>query len=655
MKKDIFRIQQGKEGRARRIIARPYAKYDLSEEWDVGKAKTLSQFYLNIKKVNFLTYLILAVFLVFFVRLFNLQIVSGDKYSKQSEINRTRIQVLEAPRGLFFDRDGNQLVKNKPIFYLAYLPSDFSSTDEIIKKLKIISNLLSIDENDLLDIVSKNPKISYQPLPLLDALSYEEVIKLKTGLKDWRGLELGIRGAREYLFNDYLSHILGYLGKISQEEIKKEDYKDYRLTDFVGRSGLEMQYEKLLRGKFGKKEVEIDARGKVQKVIEEISPVSGHDIFLTIDINIQKKLFDLLKEQLEKAELTKGAAIAIDPRNGDILAAVSFPSFDNNIFSGKLSLDKYQSLIKNPDLPLFFRPLLGEYPSGSIFKPLVALAALEKGLITPSTTILSQGGVRIKQWFFPDWKSGGHGLTNLTKAIAESVNTYFYAIGGGYGDIKGLGIDNITNFARQLFFTKKMGVDYPSEAKGFLPSKEWKEQVKKEKWYIGDTYNVSIGQGDVLITPLQITNFMAYLANGGVMYRPHFLKSIKTDNGEIIVKKPEVLVDNLAQQQNIAAVREGLRATVDWGSARSLRFLYPFVVAGKTGTAQVGGDKQPHAWFTSFAPYNNPTISLTILLENGVGGSQNAVPVAREFYRWYKENYYDNKNNVSKDSALDTF
>lgn len=642
MKKDIFRIQQAKSGKSRKVVTRPYAKYDFSEEWLVGKLRAVTQFYVNIKKLNILTYLVIGVFLIFFVRLFNLQIVSGSQYLQRSDVNRTRIQILEAPRGLFFDRNGNQLVKNVPIFYLAYLPSDFNSQQELEKRLNIISKVLNIDEAELFATVDKNPKISYQPLPLIDALTYEEVIKLKTSLKDWTGLELGIRGAREYLYKDYLSHVLGYLGKISPNEIGDKHYKDYHLTDFIGRSGLELQYEKFLRGIFGKKEVEIDARGKVQKVTEEILPTAGRDIILTIDIDIQRKLFDLLKMQLDKIKLTKAAAIAIDPRNGDVLAVVSFPSYDNNIFSGKVSVSKYQELINNPDLPLFFRPLQGEYPSGSTFKPLIALAALEKGLITPRTTVLSQGGIRIKKWFFPDWKPGGHGLTNLTKAIAESVNTYFYAIGGGYGDIKGLGIDNITNFAKKFYFTKKLGIDYPGEATGFLPSKEWKEKVKKERWYIGDTYNVSIGQGDVLITPLQITNFMAYLANGGVMYRPHFLKAIKMSNGEIKENKPEIIVNDVAQQQNISAVREGLKATVDWGSARSLRFLYPFVVAGKTGTAQVGGDKQPHAWFTSFAPYKNPTIALTILIENGKGGSQNAVPVAREFYKWYKEKYFDN-------------
>lgn len=639
MSKDIFRIQYNNPKKSKISVLRPNSKYDLSEEWQVSKHSQTSQFASKLKPLSILNYVLIGIVLIFVFRLFALQVIKGRDYLIKSESNRLRTQVIEAPRGIFYDQSGVPLVKNKPAFYLAYLPSDLPSEEIFEEQLKIISAATNYNQSELKDIISNNPAISYKSLPLIDSLTYEEVVALKTNLKNWSGFELGTRGAREYIYRDSISHILGYMGLISEKDISNPLFGNYRLTDYVGKSGLEMEYEKFLRGEPGSRDVEIDVRGKIQKVINEKEPVSGNNIKISIDIEIQNKLYELILSQLEKSNLTKGAAVAINPKNGEVLAAVSLPSFDNNIFSNKISFEDYQNLINNPSLPLFFRPFQGEYPSGSIIKPLIALAALEKKIITPSTTILSQGGIRIQSWFFPDWKAGGHGLTNLTKAIAESVNTYFFAIGGGYGNIEGLGIEGITSFAKKFFFTQKSDIDFPSEAEGFLPSKEWKQEVKNERWYIGDTYNVSIGQGDVLITPLQITNFMAYLANGGIMYKPHFIKEIIKPDGEITVYEPEIVQRNLVDQQNIKAVREGLKATVEWGSARSLNSLYPFVVAGKTGTAQVSGDKEPHAWFTSFAPYDNPTISLTILVENGIGGSENAVPIAREFYKWYKEKY----------------
>ena len=320
------------------------------------------------------------------------------------------------------------------------------------------------------------------------------------------------------------------------------------------------------------------------------------------------------------------------------MAAVSLPTYDNNLFSGYIDQESYTDLITDDNQPLFFRALQGEYPSGSTFKPIVALAALKEGVVTPNTTFLSNGGIRVDRWFFPDWKAGGHGITNMVKALAESVNTYFYIIGGGYNNIQGLGVDRIVDFAKKFYYTQKLGVDYPSEADGFLPSRQWKEEVKKERWYIGDTYNISIGQGDVLVTPLQVTSMFAYLANGGKLYQPHFIKKIEYADGTYKDIEPVLLQQNLADPQHIAVVRNGLKAAVDWGSARSLNQFKPFQIAGKTGTAQANSTEEPHAWFVSFAPFDNPEIALTILIENGET-SNNAVAVAREFYRWYINEY----------------
>lgn len=640
-KKDIFKIQHEQSKKTQGVIDRTYSKYDLTEKWLPGNSQNSGKISLNINILKIYYYVIVLIVSVLIGRLFFLQIIQGESYLQASEGNRIRTQVIEAPRGLLLDRNFKPLVRNKPFFYIAFIPADLSTTDILNQQLTIISSITDREIDKLWEEIKKNSFYSYQSVPLVDNLTYEQVVSLKTQLDQWSGFEIGVYGNREYLYGSYTGHILGYLGKITREDLESGLYSSYLLTDLLGKSGLELQYENILRGQSGRREVEIDVRGQIQKIIKEEEPVAGSNLVLTIDVEIQKKLVDLLAEQLQKMGKTKASALAIDPRNGDVLAAVSLPSYDNNLFSGTISLVNYQNLLADENQPLFFRPLQGEYPSGSIFKPLLALAALEDGIITPQTTVLSTGGIRVASWFFPDWKSGGHGLTNLTKAIAESVNTYFFAIGGGYQNIEGLGIEKISNFAKNFYFTKQLGIDYPSERPGFLPSKEWKEEVKKERWYIGDTYNVSIGQGDVLITPLQITTFMSYLANGGTLYRPHFLKEIHYRDGQIDFFQSETLLKNTIEQKNISAVRNGLRAVVEWGSARSLNVLSPFNIAGKTGTAQVGGEKDPHGWFVSFAPYENPTIALTILVENGLGGDTAAVPVAREFYRWYKEYYYD--------------
>jgi penicillin-binding protein 2 len=291
--------------------------------------------------------------------------------------------------------------------------------------------------------------------------------------------------------------------------------------------------------------------------------------------------------------------------------------------------------LENPDQPLFNRAISGEYPSGSTIKPVVAAAALQEGLITAGTSFVSSGGIRINEWFFPDWKAGGHGITDVRKAIAQSVNTFFYIIGGGYGDFTGLGPKKLKEYMEKFGLNNKTGIDLPGERVGFVPDPEWKWATKNEQWYIGDTYHVSIGQGDLLVTPLQVANYIAAVANGGTLYRPHLAKKIVDPavqkDSDIL---PEVLDSNFVDPKNIQIVREGMRQTVVSGSARSLSNL-PIAVAGKTGTAQWGTDKANHAWFTSFAPYENPEISVTILIEEGIEGSTVAVPIARDFYQWW--------------------
>jgi penicillin-binding protein 2 len=329
----------------------------------------------------------------------------------------------------------------------------------------------------------------------------------------------------------------------------------------------------------------------------------------------------------------------MNPSNGEILAIVSLPSFDNNHFAQGISQAEYELLIKQPDKPLFNRAVSGEFPSGSTIKPVMSAAALQEGVINENTTIKSVGGIRIGQWFFPDYLAGGHGTVDVKKAIANSVNTFFYYIGGGYESFTGLGVDRIEKYFKLFGLGSQTGVDLAGEASGFVPSPAWKEEVKGEKWYIGDTYHISIGQGDLLVTPLQVAAYTSVFANKGKLYRPHFIRQVLTsgDTGFKELKEGPVR-ENFISDNNINIVREAMRQTVTAGSARRLTSL-PATSAGKTGTAQWSTKEKPHAWFTGFAPYENPEVVVTILVEEGGEGHLAAVPIAEEYLQWYFGEY----------------
>jgi penicillin-binding protein 2 len=337
--------------------------------------------------------------------------------------------------------------------------------------------------------------------------------------------------------------------------------------------------------------------------------------------------------------LNKGSAVVLNPSNGEVLALLSLPAFDNNLFARGISQADYARLIVGDERPLFNRAIGGEFPPGSTFKMTLAVAALQEKIISENTDFLSSGGLRINQWFFPDWKAGGHGQTDVKKAIAQSVNTFFYYIGGGYDDFVGLGADKIVKYGERFGFGQQTGIDLSGEANGFLPSKEWKFEVKKEKWYIGDTYHLSIGQGDMLATPLQIAAYIGFFANGGSLYRPHLVKQIKNQANEIVDEiKTETVRKDFIDSANVNIVRQAMRQTVLDGSARRLGALKESS-AGKTGTAQWSSKKDPHAWYTGFAPYENPEIAFVFLVEEGKDGSAITVSIAHDFLEWYFANY----------------
>ena len=591
-------------------------------------------------KIIFVLALFMAIILA---RVAWLQIIKGDYYYNLAEGNRIRIARIEANRGIIYDSSNRPLVRNVANFLLYFVPADLPENEQekrsIIERLsQILGTLSPADIENILTAVKPKSLESYQPLFVTDNIEYNKAMLLYLESDKMPGVYLSNKTKREYNLSSLsLSHILGYTSKINQTELDKYG-SEYLPIDYIGKTGIENFWENELKGQSGKKQIEVDALGKEKKIINQLAGADGHNLVLSIDIDLQKKLEETITNALKKSKLNKACAIALDPNNGEILALVSLPSYNNNLFARGITNDEYQALVSHPDQPLFNRCTSGEYPSGSTIKPVLAAAALEEGIINENTSFISTGGLRVGEWFFPDWKVGGHGVTNVRKAIAESVNTFFYYIGGGYGDFVGLGIDRMVRYEKIFGLGKQTGIDIIGEAKGFLPTKDWKETIKGERWYVGDTYHAAIGQGDITVTPLQVANYTAVFANGGLLYRPHFIRQVLSSDDKIIRQvdhKP--IKSNVVSSENIKIVREGMRQTVAAGSARSLASA-PVAVAGKTGTAQWSSNKPNHAWFTGFAPYDKPQIVITILIEQGGEGSSVAVPIAREVLEWYFSN-----------------
>lgn len=598
-----------------------------------------SDYLKQIVSYSFLKWSLISVILfliVFAGRAFFLQITKNDQFVAEAKKNYLRIIKIPAKRGLIYDRNKKVLADNFPQFYLSLVPDDLpKKVEEREKTLEEIAKLANLDLEKLKEALQKREKYfsPYSSIILLDNIPYEEAMRLKIAVLNIPGLEVGLGFRRTYrgdFPNQDFAHLIGYLGLASEEEISTGKYA---LDDYLGKAGVEKSYDEILRGVDGQKRLEVDALGIAKKVISETEPQNGANLILSIDADLQKKSQEILEKYLKSKNLKKGVVIALDPTNGEILSLVSLPTYDNEKFLQKISPQEFEALTKDPDLPLFNRAISGLYPSGSTIKPIFAAGALDKKIISPKTSFLSVGGLRVGNWFFPDWKAGGHGETNVFKALAESVNTFFYIIGGGYGNFAGLGIENLVKYAKLFGLGEKTGIDLPGEKSGFLPTPEWKKQTIGENWYIGDTYHLSIGQGYLLVTPLQIALATSIFANGGVYYQPKVLKAIERNGREEVVS-PRVVRQNFVDPQAITVVRNGLRQAVLWGSARALNSL-PISVAGKTGTAQGQKRKSPHAWFTGFAPFENPKIVITVLVEEGGEGSSIAVPIAKEILAWY--------------------
>jgi penicillin-binding protein 2 len=572
------------------------------------------------------------VLLFLFGRVAYLDIVSGRYYALVSAENRIRKIVIKAPRGNILDKFGAVLARNSPSIDVVVLPGYLPKSAEEKKNLAgKVAGILNMNPGNVEIIVSSQNEKSVDPVLLKENITQDQSLILAEKINELPGIALEKTAIRSYENSAIFSHIIGYDGKITKEEMDKN--RGYFMTDYIGKTGLEKSYEAELKGVYGAQQVEVDSRGVITKNLGVINPQAGNDLILNIEQELQKKLYDSLSAILEKTETKTAAAVAIDPQTGGILALVSLPSYDNNLFASGISSDAYKNLISDENLPLLNRVTGGEYPPGSTIKPAVAAAALSEGTISPSTIIDGMGGsLSIGAFRFGDWKA--HGPSDVRTAIAESNDVFFYTIGGGYGNITGLGMDRMKKYENLFGFGEKTGIDLQDESKGLIPSEKWKLDKIGERWYIGDSYHCAIGQGFVLSTPMQLANFTATLANGGTLYSPKIVNRIHKGNGEDAYVQPEVIRKDFISKDIMRVLREGMRQTITAGTAQSLKDL-PVAVAGKTGTAQYGSQDKTHAWFISFAPFDDPKIAMVVLVEGGGEGHSSAVPVTREVYDWY--------------------
>jgi len=587
-----------------------------------------------LKKV--LQLLLIFVFIlnsVIFAKTFQLQVIEGKNLLALAEENKFIIHQIQAERGVIYDRNLKQLVFNQPSFDLVYRKNNgvaggWRPAEETEKKkiLEEVSQVLKINSEEL----EKKIKESQTPTVLVsENLDHQTLIILETKIRELPGFQIQNNTVRDYLTGPSFSHLIGYKRKTGEK------------------TGLEKSYDEILKEKPGEILIERDAEGNLISQKTTSLPESGKSLVLWLDSELQKKIEEELKKKLKEIGAETAAAVALDPKTGGIMALVSLPGFDNNLFSKGMSEEEWEQIDKDPLKPLFNQVISGGYPTGSAIKPLIASAALEEEIISPQKKINCQGQIEVEHKYEPeityiyrDWKT--HGWTDLRKAIAESCNVYFYHLGGGYGDQEGLGPTRIKNYLELFGWGSKTGIDLPQEADGFLPDPNWKKKEMGEIWYDGDTYNLSIGQGYLRVTPLQMAASFVPIANGGKLFQPKVAKEI-IDSDKNLIKEiePEIIREGFIKPEHLEVVRQGMRQAVTSGTATGWLDQLGVQTAAKTGSAQTGKkdpkDKKDYLdnWITVFAPYEDPQIVLTVMISNVKEGQVVTPPVAKAILEWY--------------------
>jgi len=568
-------------------------------------------------------------------RLVYLQIISHEHFSTLSEKNRVNIVPVPPTRGLIYDRNGVLMAQNVPSFSLEIIPEQ---TDNLEATLSGLTHLITVSDDDLDNFRKRlHQKHPFESIPLRFRLSEEEVARFAINRHRFPGVDIQARLSRDYPFGKTAAHVLGYVGRINEAELKELDPSNYSGTTHVGKIGVEKSYESVLHGTVGYQHEESNARGRVLRVLQRIPPKPGRNIYLTIDMDLQQAAEEAMQGK-------RGAVVALSPKTGEVLTLVSVPGVDPNLFVNGISTKDYQALQDDPDQPLFNRVLSGQYPPGSTIKPLLALAGLEYKEVAPDTNVFCQG------WYslpgdthrYRDWKRGGHGEMNVTTAIVHSCDVYFYQLA------RTLGIDRIYKYLSYFGLGKRTGIDLPGEMAGLLPSREWKRATRQEVWYPGETLITGIGQGYTLTTPLQLAEAMAVIANHGNIVQPHILHATQAAaDGEMQLQpamtKGKVPIAARSNWDTVIAAMDDVVNTRVGTAYSGVGKGSTYRIAGKTGTAQVFGVKQDerydsdelaerlrdHALFVAFAPVDDPEIAVAVIVENGGHGGSVAGPVAR--------------------------
>lgn len=588
-------------------------------------------------KIFFAVLMIMLSFLI--IRMWHLQVIRGDELSQKSENNSVRLRKVRPLRGLILDTNGQVLVDNQPSFDIVFMPNRSRNIQDVTKKLKHYYEERSLASS--IELPTSGKKKLIAPVKLEKNVHMKKLAVVETHAIDLPGVVVEVVPIRQYLSGDETAHLIGYTGEVSREDLQKDASGESGIGDITGKFGLEKYLDPYLRGKSGAEQVEVNVLGKEIKLIGRIQAVPGHNAVLALDASLQKVAWEAMKDM-------RGSAVAIDPRDGSILALVSSPSFDPNLFNGGISYEDWENLSTDPSHPMENRAISGQYPPGSTYKLIVAAAALEEGLITPDTTFFCNGSFEMGNRTFRCWQKHGHGHVKLHRAIVESCDVYFYNLG------KLIGVDKLAEYARGFGLGAATGIDLHREKGGLIPTKQWKLSAFKESWQLGETISLSIGQGYNLVTPLQLVNAYASLANGGNLYRPRLIKRIETMDGTIIrTFEPEQRGKIPVSKKNMDILSRALWGVVNenGGTGYALR-RKEGDVCGKTGTSQVIGmpDKEKarkrkinlsrfrdHALFVCFAPYRNPEIAVAVIVENAGHGGAVAAPIARKIIDAYFE------------------
>jgi penicillin-binding protein 2 len=597
------------------------------------------------QRVPWIAAFIVFVFLIFFARLFQLQVIQTDDLRLRSLHNSVRTLRVEAPRGDIVDRDGRILASTRPAFGVQLIPHDVRHPEIVIPAL---AQLIDREPGELRNqIGTPRGRLRFQPIRLAGDLSYDQLARVESHLYALSGVVSDIRPRRHYLGGELAAHVLGYIGEVQSGQLAKSQFADYQQGEVVGQAGIEGVEQDALRGHAGGVNQIVDVAGRVVGVVDEIDPVPGGSVQLTIDLDLQQAAEAAFAPEAPEEHARIGAAVALDVHSGDVLALVSKPSFDPNDFAGGIDAAIWKRLLADKLKPIQDRAISGQYPPGSTYKAIVAAAGLEAGVIDPNRRVFCPGFFRLGNRTYRCWKHEGHGSVDLHRALVESCDVYFYTIG------RDLGVDRLFEFANGFNLGRATGITLPHEKFGLIPSSAWKLRVLKEQWMAGETISASIGQGFNLVTPLQLAVAYGAIANGGALIRPRLVLRVSDADGRLVDGPPPEPSGRVpVRREFLDLVRSGLEGVVEEPHGTGARARVPGVhVAGKTGTAQAVGLKhtegvdaddvawelRDHAWFVGFAPAEAPEIVVAALVEHGGHGGSAAAPVVQKVLARYFE------------------